>query len=119
MIKGSLCVIYVLTDGSYEEPGESYYVPRDENFSQEKVKEFLQLGTKTIAGRIEPLLLSLYLKNTSNEFNGIEELQKMYEGGVDLPLSITANGTPSVIAFPPPHLIKGNFFTCHSEFHIK
>ncbi|KOM30095.1 hypothetical protein LR48_Vigan878s001300 [Vigna angularis] len=103
----------------YEVPDEVNYVPRDEDFSQEKTIEFLQLGTKTLAGRIEPLLLSLYLKTTSNEFNGFEEVEKMYQGGVDLPLSITANGTPSVITgngiptvidFPPPDVIKESKF---------
>ncbi|KAG2379962.1 Seed linoleate 9S-lipoxygenase [Vigna angularis] len=56
---------------------------------------------------------------TSNEFNGFEEVEKMYQGGVDLPLSITANGTPSVITgngiptvidFPPPDVIKESKF---------
>jgi len=108
MIKVSLCLIYVLTDDEYEEPAEVYYVPRDENFSHVKATEFLEFGTKTLGERVEPLLLSLYLKNTSNEFNGFEEVQRLYEGGVNLPISITAKGNPSVLEFPPPNVIQGN-----------
>ncbi|KAK7381793.1 hypothetical protein VNO80_00340 [Phaseolus coccineus] len=96
--------------GEYEEPDEVHYVPRDENFSNVKAKEFLELGTKTLAERVEPLLLSLHLKTTPNEFNGFEEVQRMYEGGVNLPISITANGTPSVLKFPPPHVIQESKF---------
>lgn len=104
----SLSLIYVLTGGEYEEADEVYYVPRDENFSNVKTKELLELGTKTLAERVEPLLLSLHLKTTPNEFNGFEEVQRLYEDGVNLPISITANATPSVLKFPPPHLIQGN-----------
>ncbi|CAJ1950891.1 unnamed protein product [Sphenostylis stenocarpa] len=96
--------------GEYETQGEDYYVPRDEKFSPMKTSEFLQNGTKILAERVEPLLLSLYLKTTTNEFNGFEEVQKLYEGGVNLPLSINANGTPNVLKFPPPHVIKESKF---------
>ncbi|WVZ25367.1 hypothetical protein V8G54_003911 [Vigna mungo] len=103
----------------YEVRVEVNYVPRDEDFSQEKTVEFLSLGRTKLAGRIEPLLLSLYLKITSNEFTGFQEVDKMYEGGVDLPLSINANRTPSVITgkgiptvidFPVPAVIKESKF---------
>jgi len=101
--------------GDYEVPAEFNYVPRDENFSHVKTKEFLQLGTKTLGERVEPLLLSLYLKTTGNEFNGFEEVQKLYEGGVNLPLSLTPNGAPSVLKFPKPSVIQGNLVTSHSN----
>ncbi|KAL9304332.1 hypothetical protein ACSQ67_021595 [Phaseolus vulgaris] len=105
-------------DDEYEEPAEVYYVPRDENFSHVKATEFLEFGTKTLGERVEPLLLSLYLKNTSNEFNGFEEVQRLYEGGVNLPISITAKGNPSVLEFPPPNVIQESNFawTTDEEF---
>ncbi|KAG2379963.1 Seed linoleate 9S-lipoxygenase [Vigna angularis] len=96
--------------GNYEEQAEVYYVPRDENFSDEKTAEFFILAKKALGGSVEPLLLSLYLKTTSNEFNGFEEVLKMYEGGVNLPLSITGNGNPSVLDFPTPDVIKESKF---------
>ncbi|XP_047152051.1 seed linoleate 9S-lipoxygenase-like [Vigna umbellata] len=96
--------------GNYEEQAEVYYVPRDENFSDEKTAEFFQLSKKALGGSVQPLLLSLYLKTTSNEFNGFEEVLKMYEGGVNLPLSITGNGNPSALDFPTPDVIKESKF---------
>jgi len=96
----------VLKGDQYEKSDE-VYVPRDENFSHEKTSEFIQIGTKTLAGRVEPLLLSMYLNTTSNEFNSLEEVLKMYEGGVNLPISITGNATPSALNFPTPDVIKG------------
>jgi len=96
-----------LTGGEYEEPADDNYVPRDENFSNMKAKEFLEIRKKSF-GRVEPLLHSLYLKTTTNEFNGFEEVQRLYEGGVNLPISIPGNSTPSVLEFPTPHVIKGN-----------
>ncbi|KAL9304334.1 hypothetical protein ACSQ67_021597 [Phaseolus vulgaris] len=95
--------------GEYEELAEDNYVPRDESFSNVKGKEFRELGKESL-GRIQPLLLSLYLKTTTNEFNGFEEVQKMYEGGVNLPISITGNATPSVLQFPLPNVIKESKF---------
>ncbi|WVZ25370.1 hypothetical protein V8G54_003914, partial [Vigna mungo] len=80
----------------YELPEEVYYVPRDEDFSQQKTLEFLELSKKALGGKVRPLLLSLYSKTTSNEFNSFEEMLKMYEGG-----------NPSVIDFPTPDVIKG------------
>jgi len=103
-----------LTGGEYEELAEDNYVPRDESFSNVKGKEFRELGKESL-GRIQPLLLSLYLKTTTNEFNGFEEVQKMYEGGVNLPISITGNATPSVLQFPLPNVIKGNLVSSHSN----
>ncbi|QCE02435.1 lipoxygenase [Vigna unguiculata] len=94
-----------------EQDDEDYYVPRDENFSQGKRREFSQIVTKALGGRVAPLLTSLYLKSTSNEFNGFEEVLKMYEGGVNLPLSITGTATPpSALNFPTPHAIKESKF---------
>ncbi|KAK7381792.1 hypothetical protein VNO80_00339 [Phaseolus coccineus] len=95
--------------GEYEEPAEDNYVPRDENFSNVKGKEFRELGKESL-GRVTPLLLSLYLKTTTNEFNGFEEVQRMYEGGVNLPISIPGNCTPSVLQFPPPNVIQESKF---------
>ncbi|ESW07507.1 hypothetical protein PHAVU_010G135600 [Phaseolus vulgaris] len=91
----------------YEEPANVSYIPRDEHFSHEKAKEFLEFGKKTFE-RVQPLLLSLYLKTTTNEFNGFEEVQKMYEGGLNLPISITRN--PNVLEFPQPYLIQESKF---------
>ena len=87
-------------------------MPRDENFSQGKRTEFTQIGMKGLGGRVVPLLTSLYLKSTSNEFNGFEEVLKMYEGGVNLPLSITGNATPpSALNVPTPDVIKGSNYS--------
>jgi len=106
-------LIYVLTGEEYEEPAKVSYIPRDEHFSHEKAKEFLEFGKKTFE-RVQPLLLSLYLKTTTNEFNGFEEVQRLYEGGLNLPISVTRN--PNVLEFPQPYLIQGNLLvSCHSN----
>jgi len=86
-------------------------VPRDENFSDQKIAEFLQLSKTALAGNLGPLVLSMYLKTTSNEFNGFEEVLKMYEGGVNLPISITGNTPPSALNFPTPDVIKGSNYS--------
>ncbi|CAJ1950885.1 unnamed protein product [Sphenostylis stenocarpa] len=93
----------------YEEQGQNY-VPRDEKFSHVKTSGFLEFGKKTLAAGVEPLLVSLYLKLTSNEFNSFEEVQKMYEGGITLPVSVTGPGTQNVLQFPPPRVIQESKF---------
>ncbi|KAH1237701.1 Seed linoleate 9S-lipoxygenase-2 [Glycine max] len=101
-----------LKGGKYEKPADNViYVPRDENFSLEKTTDFLEFGKKSLSGKVEPLLLSLYLKLTPNEFNGFEEVQRLYdqEGGIKLPISTTM-GTENVLKFPTPHVIQASTF---------
>ena len=101
----------MLTGEYYEVPADTYYVPRDENFSDQKILEFAQLSKTALGGSLGPLVLSMYLNTTSNEFNGIEEVLKMYEGGVNLPISITGNTPPSALNFPTPDVIKGSNYS--------
>ncbi|KAG5016113.1 hypothetical protein JHK85_022249 [Glycine max] len=101
-----------INGGKYEKPADNViYVPRDENFSLEKTTDFLEFGKKSLSGKVEPLLLSLYLKLTPNEFNGFEEVQRLYdqEGGIKLPISTTM-GTENVLKFPTPHVIQASTF---------
>lgn len=108
-----------LKGGKYEKPADNViYVPRDENFSLEKTTDFLEFGKKSLSGKVEPLLLSLYLKLTPNEFNGFEEVQRLYdqEGGIKLPISTTM-GTENVLKFPTPHVIQGTLII-HLNYNL-
>nr|AEQ30071.1 lipoxygenase [Litchi chinensis] len=59
------------------------YVPRDERFGHLKMSDFLAYALKSIAQFIKPALESI--DSTPNEFDSFDDVQKLYEGGLDLP----------------------------------
>ncbi|CDP20619.1 unnamed protein product [Coffea canephora] len=64
------------------------YVPRDERFGHLKMSDFLAYELKSIS----QFLLSKYgNKSDSNsmEFDSFEDVQKIYEGGIKIPKSLT------------------------------
>ncbi|PPS11511.1 hypothetical protein GOBAR_AA09130 [Gossypium barbadense] len=60
------------------------YVPRDERFGHLKMSDFLAYALKSIVQFIVPELQDLTDK-THNEFDSLEDVLKLYYGGVKLP----------------------------------
>ncbi|CAL8166386.1 unnamed protein product [Prunus armeniaca] len=60
------------------------YVPRDERFGHLKLSDFLAYALKSIVQFIRPELEALFDK-TPNEFDSLEDVLKLYEGGIPLP----------------------------------
>ncbi|CAB4315619.1 unnamed protein product [Prunus armeniaca] len=60
------------------------YVPRDERFGHLKLSDFLAYALKSIVQFIRPELEALFDK-TPNEFDSLEDMLKLYEGGIPLP----------------------------------
>lgn len=60
------------------------YVPRDERFGHLKLTDFLAYSLKAVVQVIKPELESLF-DNTPNEFDTLEDVFKLYEGGIKVP----------------------------------
>ncbi|XP_008246455.1 PREDICTED: probable linoleate 9S-lipoxygenase 5 [Prunus mume] len=60
------------------------YVPRDERFGHLKLSDFLAYALKSIVQFIRPELEALFDK-TPSEFDSLEDVLKLYEGGIPLP----------------------------------
>ncbi|BBN69923.1 lipoxygenase 1 [Prunus dulcis] len=60
------------------------YVPRDERFGPLKLSDLLAYGLKTIPQVLKPELAAL-LVGSHNEFNNMQEVLMLYEGGIELP----------------------------------
>ncbi|KAJ6682994.1 LIPOXYGENASE [Salix koriyanagi] len=60
------------------------YVPRDERFGHLKMADFLAYALKSVAQFIKPELQAL-ADSTPNEFDSLEDVLKLYEGGFKLP----------------------------------
>ncbi|KAI5326438.1 hypothetical protein L3X38_035512 [Prunus dulcis] len=60
------------------------YVPRDERFGHLKLSDFLAYALKSIVQFIRPELEALFDK-TPNEFDSLEDVLKLYKGGIPLP----------------------------------
>ncbi|XP_015968584.1 probable linoleate 9S-lipoxygenase 5 [Arachis duranensis] len=63
------------------------YVPRDERFGHLKMADFLAYALKAIVQVLKPELESLFDK-TPNEFDSLEDVLKIYEGGIKVPEGI-------------------------------
>ncbi|XP_027107693.1 probable linoleate 9S-lipoxygenase 5 [Coffea arabica] len=98
------------------------YVPRDERFGHLKMSDFLGYGLKSVAQILYPALKSLF-DSTPNEFDSLEDVLKLYEGGIKLPKgpllqSITDNipfellkeilrtDGEAILKFPTPQIIQ-------------
>ncbi|KAK6804962.1 hypothetical protein RDI58_002746 [Solanum bulbocastanum] len=61
------------------------YVPRDERFGHVKMSDFLTFFLKSITQTLLPGFEGLF-DNTPNEFDSFEDVLKLYEGGIKLPV---------------------------------
>ena len=59
------------------------YVPRDERFGHLKLSDFLAYALKSISQFLKPELESLF-DSTPNEFDSLQDIPKLYEGGIKL-----------------------------------
>nr|AEO13837.1 lipoxygenase [Gladiolus hybrid cultivar] len=66
------------------------YVPRDEKFGHLKQADFLGLTLKSLAQSVIPIIRSL-LKGTPNEYDSIEDVLKLFEGGLPVPMTPPIN----------------------------
>ncbi|XP_059437178.1 probable linoleate 9S-lipoxygenase 5 [Corylus avellana] len=66
------------------------YVPRDERFGHLKMSDFLAYALKAVAQFLKPELESLF-DSTPSEFDSIQDVLKLYEGGVKLPDGLLQN----------------------------
>ncbi|KAK4778162.1 hypothetical protein SAY87_018349 [Trapa incisa] len=60
------------------------YVPRDEQFTRTKFSQYLAYSLKSIVQVTLPEILSLWDK-TINEFDSLDDINRIYEGGIKLP----------------------------------
>ncbi|VVA33122.1 PREDICTED: linoleate 9S-lipoxygenase [Prunus dulcis] len=99
------------------------YVPRDERFGPLKLSDLLAYGLKTIPQVLKPELAAL-LVGSHNEFNNMQEVLMLYEGGIELPDGILKYIKDSIheelfkelfrtdgekfLKFPVPQVIQDN-----------
>ncbi|KAF3454481.1 hypothetical protein FNV43_RR04928 [Rhamnella rubrinervis] len=97
------------------------YVPRDERFGHLKMSDFLAYALKSIGQFLKPELEAVFDK-TPNEFDSFEDALKLYEGGIELPVSLLENIRENIpgeilreifrtdaerlLKFPVPQVIK-------------
>lgn len=98
------------------------YVPRDERFGHLKLTDFLAYSLKAVVQVIKPELESLF-DNTPNEFDTLEDVFKLYEGGIKVPQGLVKGIRDNIPAkmlkqifridgenflkYPVPQVIKG------------
>ncbi|XP_062084763.1 probable linoleate 9S-lipoxygenase 5 [Humulus lupulus] len=99
------------------------YAPRDERFGHLKLADFLAYALKSIGQFLKPEIEDLF-NSTPNEFDSIEDVFKLYEGGVDVPEGLLKSVRDNIPAemlkeifrtdgerflkFPVPQVIKEN-----------
>ncbi|KAK9919844.1 hypothetical protein M0R45_028419 [Rubus argutus] len=97
------------------------YVPRDERFSHLKMSDLIAYALKSISQILKPDELDALL-HTQKGFDSLEDVLKLYEGGVELPdalLKFVRSTTPAetikelfrtdgerFLKFPMPQVIK-------------
>jgi linoleate 9S-lipoxygenase len=60
------------------------YVPRDERFGHLKMSDFVAYALKAIAQFLKPELETAF-SSTPNEFDKLQDILNLYEGGIELP----------------------------------
>lgn len=107
------------------------YVPRDERFGHLKFSDFLAYALKSLAQVLVPELVSLCDK-TINEFDTLEDVLSLYEGGLWLPngqtlgkireripwellKELARTDGENFLKFPMPAVIKGIMQNIHSQ----
>lgn len=120
-------VLFVYIDPKSESPlplieSLFIYVPRDERFGHLKMSDLIAYALKSISQILKPDELDALL-HTQKGFDSLEDVLKLYEGGVELPdglLKFVRSTTPAetvkelfrtdgerVLKFPVPQVIKG------------
>lgn len=105
------------------------YVPRDERFSHLKMSDLAAYAVKLIFQFLVPEFEAMF-NRTFDEFDKIEDILKLYEGGIKLPDGpiierirehipsemlrelLRSDGEPA-FKFPMPQVIKGITRNCH------
>ena len=98
------------------------YVPNDERFGHLKLSDFLAYALRSISQFLKPELESLF-DSTPNEFDSLQDVFKLYEGGIKLPEGALKNIRDNIPAemleevfptdgegllkYPMPQVIKG------------
>ncbi|KAF5463410.1 hypothetical protein F2P56_019327 [Juglans regia] len=108
------------------------YVPRDERFGPLKISDVFAYGLKAIAHILKPELSQLDC--TPNEFDSLQDVLKLYEGGIELPKGLRENirdivpeemlkeiirtDSEGLLKFPVPEVIKedGSAWRTDEEF---
>lgn len=106
------------------------YVPRDERFGHLKFSDALAYGLKAIAQFLKPELEAPF-DRTPNEFDSLQDILNLYEGGIALPNDLLENIRDHISAemlkellrtdgerllkFPLPQVIKGTSYICNFE----
>ena len=101
------------------------YVPRDEQFGQLKMADFLTYAFKGVVRVVLPVLQAI-AGATPIEFNSFEDVLKLYEGGLPVPPNPLleelrqlvpfemirelrrVEGGRGLLKLPMPHVIQGN-----------
>ncbi|CAL9003387.1 unnamed protein product [Prunus brigantina] len=86
------------------------YVPRDERFGHLKLSDFLAYALKSIVQFIRPELEALFDK-TPNEFDSLEDVLKLYKGGIPLPEGLLKDIGDNI----PAEMLKEIFRTDGAE----
>ena len=66
------------------------YVPRDERFGHLKMSDFIAYALKAIAQFLKPELETTF-SSTPNEFDKLQDILNLYEGGIELPNDLLQN----------------------------
>ncbi|KAK7381801.1 hypothetical protein VNO80_00348 [Phaseolus coccineus] len=98
-------------DCNSERRSDKVYVPRDEHFGHLKSSDLLSFEIKSLLSRkVLPHLKHLFDSNISKaEFDSFDDVHKLYEGGLKLPLDTLSKFTTlgeDVLKFSVPHVIK-------------
>jgi linoleate 9S-lipoxygenase len=104
------------------------YVPRDERFDHLKMSDVVAYALKIIAQFLKPELEAQF-NRTPNDFDSLEDVLKLYDGGIELPKGLLENIRESIpletlkeifrtdgqrlLKFPVPQVIKGNGYICN------
>ncbi|KAM4119163.1 hypothetical protein ACJW30_03G038700 [Castanea mollissima] len=82
------------------------YVSRDERFGHLKLSDFLAYALKSVGQFLKPELESLF-DSTPNEFDSLQDVLKLYEGGIKLPEGAVKNIRDNI----PAEMLKEVFPT--------
>ncbi|XP_050274138.1 probable linoleate 9S-lipoxygenase 5 [Quercus robur] len=84
------------------------YVPRDERFGHLKMSDFVAYALKGIAQFLKPELEDAF---SNNEFESLEDILKLYEGGIKVPSGLLENIRKNI----PAEMLKEIFRTDGEE----
>lgn len=102
------------------------YVPRDERFGHLKMSDLIAYALKSISQLLRPDELASILVGPQKHFDSLEDVLKLYEGGIELPEGVLKSVRDNIPAetikelfrtdgekflkFPVPQVIKGIYY---------